>query len=522
MTDLAQDLLIACGLADGDLANIPLWQPIDDSPQERAYNSESDVIGYGGAGGGGKSYLILGFAFTKHKRSRIFRRTFKSLQGLIDDGDKILSGRTRFTAGKGWRFDGRVVMAGYIEHDKDWEKWKGDRVDLMAFDEADQFPQHVVESMSGWNGTTDPHQKTRLLLCFNPPSGEGEWLIDYFAPWINDKHPNPAEDGEIRYFIRNDADEYETVSPDDVVSMTGYEIKKYYEALGKTEFRVDTRRYNMIERDNELIEVQSRTFFKARVDDNPYAMMTGYDRRLAMLPEPLRSQLRYGDFSIGRPDDDWQVIPTEWITRAQERWALMDAPKVKLRAIGVDPSRGGKDNFVIAPLRATYFDELIVHEGKSIPKVKGGQYGARLVMQAIGNSLPIIGVDADGIGSSVYDSLLDYPQLKDIVAINSGSAGYGTDKSETYTFNNLRSMMWWMFREALDPESGIYIALPSSRTLRNELRAPTYSTRTGRIQVERKDEIRKRIGRSTDYADAVIYAWYVANAYKKSASVMVL
>jgi len=45
----------------------------------------------------------------------------------------------------------------------------------------------------------------------------------------------------------------------------------------------------------------------------------GYVTTLQGLPEPMRSQLLYGDFSVGREDDAWQVIPTAWIKAAMDR-----------------------------------------------------------------------------------------------------------------------------------------------------------------------------------------------------------
>src|SRR5262245_48134628 len=72
-------------------ANTPtIWTP-QPGPQTDAYNSEADIIGYGGAAGGGKSMLGLGFATTKHRRSIIFRRVFLSVRGLIEDSRQILT-----------------------------------------------------------------------------------------------------------------------------------------------------------------------------------------------------------------------------------------------------------------------------------------------------------------------------------------------------------------------------------------------------------------------------------------------
>jgi len=69
-----------------------------------------------------------------------------------------------------------------------------------------------------------------------------------------------------------------------------------------------------------MIRPKSRTFIPARLLDNPYLTTTGYGDTLQALPEPLRSHVLYGDFSIGRQDEAWQVIPTAWIRAAQDRW----------------------------------------------------------------------------------------------------------------------------------------------------------------------------------------------------------
>jgi hypothetical protein len=63
-------------------------------------------------------------------------------------------------------------------------------------------------------------------------------------------------------------------------------------------------------------------------------------------------------------------------------------------------------------------------------------------------------------------------------------------------------------REALDPDSGQDIALPPDRDLRADLTAPRWSITARGIQVESKEEIRKRIGRSPDAGDAVMLAHY--------------
>src|SRR5262249_49619479 len=74
----------------------------------------------------------------------------------------------------------------------DEQKYRGRPHDLLVFDEADQFPQHVVTFISGWLRTTILNQRCRMVLCFNPPStAEGEWLLSYFGPWVTTRTRNP-------------------------------------------------------------------------------------------------------------------------------------------------------------------------------------------------------------------------------------------------------------------------------------------------------------------------------------------
>ena len=49
------------------------WTP-SPGPQTMAYESLADTLGYGSEPGGGKSQLLLGLAFTRHKRTFVMRR----------------------------------------------------------------------------------------------------------------------------------------------------------------------------------------------------------------------------------------------------------------------------------------------------------------------------------------------------------------------------------------------------------------------------------------------------------------
>jgi len=458
------------------------WTP-QDGPQTAAYYSEADELFYGGAAGGGKTDLALGLAGTAHHRSIIFRRVFPSMRSIIERSREIYNTHSLSHSKDSyneslhiWRLaSGRIIEFGTIQYEKDKTDYQGRPHDLYAWDELTEFTESQFRFVNGWNRTTKAGQRCRVVATGNPPTTpEGEWVVRYWAPWLDPQHTNPAQPGELRWFIVIDGKDIE-VEDNKPVNHKG-----------------------------EVLEPRSRTFIPARLDDNAYLKDTGYRSVLQNLPEPLRSKYLYGDFNLSVVDDIWQCIPTEWIDAAQNRWRQGVRPAVELRAVGVDPSRGGADDTVIAKLYATWL-EIVRHDGKD---VSDGATGARYVTDAMESNAPIA-VDVIGYGASVYDHLKILSGLT-VTPVNVGSASSAVDKTGRYHFVNLRSKLWWKFREALDPASGENIALPPDAQLKTDLRAPKYQIVGGKIKVESKDDVKKRIGRSTDAADAVQLAWYIS------------
>jgi hypothetical protein len=116
-------------------------------------------------------------------------------------------------------------------------------------------------------------------------------------------------------------------------------------------------------------------------------------------------------------------------------------------------------------------------------------------------------VDVIGIGAGVVDRLRE--QTPAVVAFNAAERTDQRDISGELGFVNKRSAAWWSMREFLDPANDSHICLPPNDDLTAELTTPKWRVVSGgRIFVEGKDDIRKRLGHSTDYADAVIQAFY--------------
>lgn len=448
-----------------------LWRPLPGGPQSMAYFSKADIVGFGGAAGGGKTDLACGLALEEHQKALILRREATQLTGMIDRFTELLGGRQGFNGqDRIWRLPERQIEFGSTPNADDWNKYQGRPHDLLVFDEAANFLELQVRALLGWLRTVTPGQRCRALLTFNPPTNaEGRWIIQFFAPWIDPKHPNPAQPGDLRWFATID----------------GYDKE------------VDTGTPFMHK--GELITPMSRTFIPSRIADNPHLMGTGYMATLQALPEPLRSQMLYGDFQAGIEDDAMQVIPTAWVDQAMARWKRPDVLP-PMDAVGVDVARGGKDKTLIARRHGMWFDEAIVYPGSSTPN---GPIVAGYTLAATRDNAPIH-IDVIGVGSSPYD-FLNNAGLQ-VTGVNVSEKADRTDRSGRLRFFNLRSQLWWMMREALDPDANTGIALPPDKQLAADLCAPNWHLRGATVQVESREEIYDRIKRSPDWASAYILA----------------
>jgi hypothetical protein len=450
------------------------WKPFP-GPQTMAFESEADILFYGGAAGGGKTDLLLGVARRKHFQSIIFRRVFPNLRGIETRAREMYAPETGYNESlHRWKFkDGRQIEFASLQYDKDVSNFQGQPHDLYGFDEITEFTEAQFRFVTGWNRTTRKGQRCRVICTGNPPtSQDGAWVIQFWGPWLDENHPNPATPGELRWFTTIAGRDQEMPNGDPVLI------------------------------DGELVTPRSRTFIPARVADNPALLGTDYMATLQALPEPLRSKMLYGDFKAGAEDSPQQIIPTDWVRAAQDRWTEDGHRGTPMTALGVDVARGGKDKTVITPRHLNWFGTAWTYPGKSTPD------GPAVAALVLGHVTPgaVVKVDVIGVGGSVYDFLKDRDGLQ-VEAINgAASAEKEKDKSGMLGFVNLRARNWWRLREDLDPSSGQNLALPPDPELRADLCAPTWKLTARGILVESKEDIIARIGRSPDKGDSLVYA----------------
>jgi hypothetical protein len=111
--------------------------------------------------------------------------------------------------------------------------------------------------------------------------------------------------------------------------------------------------------------------------------------------------------------------------------------------------------------------------------------------------IPIV-VDTVGVGAGVYDRLKE--QGYQAVPFSGAERAYRPDK-----FMNRRAELYWSFRVAL--EAGEIDIDPADMILQEQLQSiKWWVNSSGKIQIESKEDMRKRGVHSPDLADACVYS----------------
>lgn len=208
--------------------------------------------------------------------------------------------------------------------------------------------------------------------------------------------------------------------------------------------------------------------------------------------------------------DSEGVIPLGWVERAIDRyhdWVARGRPDLPgRRVIGTDVAGDGEDSTCLA-----------IRQGRAILELRRFAQGDTMEtaghVQAALNAEPHSKaiVDAIGIGAGVADRLRE--DGSNVLAFTASAKSTATDRSGEFSFLNARAAAWWNLREMLDPSYGSDLMLPDDELLKADLTTPKWKVRSGaKIQIESKDEIRKRLGRSTDAGDAVVQAFNTSAA----------
>lgn len=216
------------------------------------------------------------------------------------------------------------------------------------------------------------------------------------------------------------------------------------------------------------------------------------------------------------------LIPQYWIELANERWhRLKKDPNfqhIRMCRLGCDVAGMGRDNSVLVPRYGNFVDEFDVHQsaGKADHMHVAGMIKLRLT-----DKKSKAFIDTIGEGAGVWSRLLEQGYDNAISCKFSESAKGLHDVNDVYEFSNMRAYLMWAVRDWLDPKNGFEPALPPCDKLVEEAtNTHWHFLSSGAIEIEKKDEIKKRIKRSPDFLDALANTFYPNDEVMSDAEIL--
>lgn len=258
--------------------------------QEEFLSSSADIVIYGGAAGGGKSWSLL-YEPLRHVDNGgfgavIFRSSMTQIKeegGLWDASQKLYNlypgAEGRNPQKPYWRFpSGAKVSFRQISRDEDVYNWQGTEICCIEFDELTHFSRFQFFYMLSRNRSTCGVKPYVRASC-NPDADS--WVADFISWWIDQDTGYAIQErsGKIRYMALVNEELVWGDSPEEVVRVA-----------------------NEADYDVEIDEndVKSVTFISSSVYDNQALLKAnpGYLSNLKAQSIVERERLLYGNWKI--------------------------------------------------------------------------------------------------------------------------------------------------------------------------------------------------------------------------------
>ncbi len=257
--------------------------------QERFLSSEADIVVYGGARGGGKTYGVTGEG-GRHVdkpgfRAAFFRRTYPQIfqaKGLWDTACRLypsIGGKGSMNPTPKWTFRTGAEIAYYhMQNMAALENHRGAGYALIVLDELPQFLKEMFLFLLTCLRTEIGIRPYMRCTCNPDPDS---WVLDLIRWWIGeDGYPIEERCGVVRWFVVDDEKQFVFAdTPEELVDLVPY-------------------MFEGVEDPTHI--AMSLTFIPARLDDNPALLAEdpGYRGRLRSQGEVERQRQEGGNWLV--------------------------------------------------------------------------------------------------------------------------------------------------------------------------------------------------------------------------------
>jgi phage terminase large subunit len=274
--------------------------------------------------------------------------------------------------------------------------------------------------------------------------------------------------------------------------------KKSWDVLNPTIRKPNSEFWISMNRDKENDPIWKAV--AAHPDDKTYVCKVNYydnphcPEEMKYLAEKTKQENLddYEHIWLGAPvnQGDTKLISAKDVRNAQTQKILTSTSPL---IIGVDIARFGDDKTVLCYRKGRYCFKL-----KEYSKVDTVEL-ANILTAIIKEETPArIFLDMGNTGAGVYDILKDRGFSKVVRGINFGGKAINNDR-----YFNKRAEMWAEANEWLKSEQPVQL-VNDDELLDDLCSVNKMYDSSGRLQLESKDKVKERIGRSPDKADAFV------------------
>ena len=199
--------------------------------------------------------------------------------------------------------------------------------------------------------------------------------------------------------------------------------------------------------------------------------------------------------------DPWRVISEEDAAQCRYKDADFTDDPDAVRVGGIDVGGGG--------------DRTVIVERVGVAVGRIASFSDRDPMRTVGNlvhkieewNLAKVRIDVVGIGWGVAGRLREVLKERGSKCVVQ-YVNFAERSSQPKRFLNIRAEAWWNGRELSRAKALSLAGLDDDAIA--ELTMPRYEVvdSSGKVKIEKKDEIRERLGRSPDIADALLLAFF--------------